>query len=404
MTTWKSGAAISAVALTTLLLPVTALADPSGDAAAAEAVAETGASPTPLVGKKVFLDPGHQGTNHSENLARQVDDGRGGTKDCQTTGMTSLGGTPEHTITWDVSQLVKAGLEKLGATVELSRQDDSGWGGCVDERARAASASGADLAVSLHADSTAAGEDDTKHGFHLIVPTLPIPDEKVDEVQSGPGLAASHAIRDAYVKGGFAPANYAGVVDGIQSRSDIAGPALTTVPLAFVEMGNGSNPDDAAVLDSQDGRLKHAVAIIVGAVDYLMGVSGTATPAAQATVTTPTSAAPTTTAAPAAAATAAPAAATTSVPATSTPATSSPTTTTATPATTTATPATTTATSSTTKAPSGESSPATVVTQGLAALQTLLSTFGLDGLQNLADTANLGVFADLLGVLLKVLG
>jgi N-acetylmuramoyl-L-alanine amidase len=222
---------------------------------------------TKLVGKSVFLDPGHQGSGHTENLARQVDDGRGGTKECQTTGMTSTGGVAEHTINWNVAQLVKSSLETLGAKVTLSRTDDSGWGGCVDERAVAASKSGADVALSIHADSAPPAD----HGFHLIVPALPIPDPKVNEVQSGRGLEFSKAMRDAYVKSGFSPANYAGVTDGLQTRADIAGPALTTIPLAFLEMGNGANPDDAKLLETEEGQVKQAIAITTGVVSYLLG-------------------------------------------------------------------------------------------------------------------------------------
>lgn len=359
-------AALAATALTAMLVPAVAVAAPEAD------------QPTPLTGKTVFLDPGHQGTGHSENLAEQVDDGRGGTKDCQTTGMTSLGGVPEHTITWNVSQLVKTSLETLGAKVVLSRADDTGWGGCVDERARAANASAADLAVSVHADSTAAGADAADHGFHMIVPTLPVPDPKVDAVQSTSGLQASELMRDAYVKNGFTPANYAGVVDGLQSRSDIAGPALTTVPLVFVEMGNGSNPDDAAVLDTQDGQLKHAIAIITGAVNYLMGTPAAATEAAPST----TAAAPTTTAP----STTAPSAATpaTTAPSTTTPKTAAPKTTTP-------------------KATVPEASPADDLLGGLATIRTLLDAVGLDGLQDFATAENLGLFSELIGKLLGIL-
>ncbi|OZF30268.1 N-acetylmuramoyl-L-alanine amidase [Rhodococcus sp. 14-2483-1-1] len=246
-----------------------------------------------LSGKTVFLDPGHQGTAHSENLQRQVDDGRGGTKDCQTTGMTTVDGVPEHTINWKVSELVRSSLESLGATVKTSRADDSGWGGCVDDRARAASESGADVAVSIHADSTSTATDTGKHGFHLIVPTLPIPNAAADTAQSEGGRSASKLMRDSYVRAGFAPANYAGVDEGIQERSDVAGPALTTVPLVFVEMGNGSNPDDAALLESSDGQLKHAIAISTGVIDYLLGAEAQSTPAAEnATAPTTTAAAP----------------------------------------------------------------------------------------------------------------
>ncbi|WP_039799759.1 N-acetylmuramoyl-L-alanine amidase [Nocardia araoensis] len=231
------------------------------------------AAPSPLdmskklAGKTVFLDPGHQGSNHSQDLARQVSDGRGGTKDCQTTGMTTMNGVPEHTITWNVAQVVKTSLETLGAHVVLSRQDDINWGGCIDDRARAASQSGADVAVSIHADSAPAQD----RGFHLIIPELPIPNLIVDQVQAGAGLAASKSVRDAYREAGFPPANYGGVVDGLQTRSDIAGPALTTVPLVFLEMGNGANPEDAASLETPDGQLKHAIALTTGVVGYLLG-------------------------------------------------------------------------------------------------------------------------------------
>ncbi|MFD3591616.1 N-acetylmuramoyl-L-alanine amidase [Nocardia sp. NPDC058640] len=224
------------------------------------------AAGTQLAGKTIFLDPGHQGTAHTEDLSRQVDNGRGGTKDCQTTGMTSLNGIPEHTINWDVSQLVKASLQALGAQVVLSRADDTGWGGCVDDRARAANQSGADVAVSIHADS--AGPD--QHGFHMIVPELPIPDAIADKAQSGGGRLASSAVRDAYLAAGFSPANYAGVKAGLQTRADVAGPALTQVPMVFVEMGNGANVDDASRLESREGQLEHAVAIATGVVGFLL--------------------------------------------------------------------------------------------------------------------------------------
>ncbi|MBF6336271.1 N-acetylmuramoyl-L-alanine amidase [Nocardia abscessus] len=236
-----------------------------------------------LAGKTVFLDPGHQGSNHSQDLARQVSDGRGGTKDCQTTGMTTMNGVPEHTITWNVAQIVKTSLETLGAHVVLSRQDDMNWGGCVDDRARAASQSGADVAVSIHADSAPA----QYRGFHLIVPELPIPNLIVDQAQSGAGLAASKSVRDAYREAGFPPANYGGVVDGLQTRKDIAGPALTTVPVVFLEMGNGANPEDAALLETPDGQLKHAIALTTGVVGHLLGAQPGTSPDQQAAQSVP---------------------------------------------------------------------------------------------------------------------
>ncbi|NLU82569.1 N-acetylmuramoyl-L-alanine amidase [Rhodococcus sp. HNM0569] len=326
--------------------------------AAAEPEQPTG---NELAGRTVFLDPGHQGSADGHDLAKQVPDGRGGTKDCQTTGMTTLGGVPEHTIAWNVSQLVKSALEGLGAKVELSRPDDTGWGGCIDERAAAANASGADLAVSIHADSTAAAEDADKSGFHMIVPQLPLPDAAADKAQAGVGLEASKAMRDAYVSRGFTPANYAGVTDGLQTRADIAGPARTHVPLVFVEMGNGANPADAAKLESNEGQLDHAVAIITGAVTQLLGAPA---PDAAPQATTP---APAGDAAPA--------------PDQSTP-----------------------------TAPDllgDEDSPSTaveaIVAQALTILTQMLESGGLSGLQDLMNDETMGLASDLAATLLSTL-
>lgn|GEM_PF-817300 len=267
---------VTAAATTAGIAPV-AYADPPAQAPAASGMS------TKLAGKTVFLDPGHQGPNHTENLTRPVSDGRGGTKDCQTTGMTALDGTPEHTINWKVASLVKQSLEALGARVVLSRQDDTGWGGCVDERAAAANRSGADVAISIHADGAPAQD----RGFHMIIPQLPAPDAKATQVQGGPGLVATKAVRDAYVKAGFPEATYAGAVDGLQTRSDIAGPALTEVPDVFIEMGNGANKDDAAQLVSNDGQIKHAIAITTGLVSYLLGGVPAPTGSAESRVAAP---------------------------------------------------------------------------------------------------------------------
>ncbi|MDL9947632.1 N-acetylmuramoyl-L-alanine amidase [Gordonia sp. ABSL11-1] len=253
---------------------VSALMVVAGSIAVTTATAPTaGAAPgvNILAGKTIFLDPGHQGSSAGHSLNAQVPDGRGGKKDCQTTGATAVNGAKEHTVNWQITQLVKSGLESQGARVVLSRPDDTGWGGCVDQRAAAASRSGAAVAVSLHADSTTAGSDGSKKGFHMIVPSLPVPDATVNRVQGGDGRTASTTMRDAFLKAGFPAANYAGVDKGIQTRSDIAAVNLTKVPAVFIEMGNLSNPGEAAALSGKDGQLKYAMAITDGIMNYVRG-------------------------------------------------------------------------------------------------------------------------------------
>ncbi|GAA2066671.1 N-acetylmuramoyl-L-alanine amidase [Williamsia deligens] len=268
-----AGAAAVVIAAGVLTVPAVSAAP----AAPAPAPAPAPEQKDALKGRTVFLDPGHQGSAAGHDLRKQVPNGRGAMKDCQTTGATGVNKAAEHTVNWDVVQLVKAGLESQGARVVLSRPDDTGWGGCVDERAAAANASKADIAVSVHADSTSATADPGKKGFHVIVPQLPVPDVAVQRAASTTGKAASNQMRDSFKAAGFPPANYAGVVDGLQTRADIAAVNLTRVPEVFVEMGNLSNPAEADQLASKGGQVKYAVALIDGIVKYLM-----ATPASTA--------------------------------------------------------------------------------------------------------------------------
>jgi N-acetylmuramoyl-L-alanine amidase len=406
---WRTSASISGVlerntvtkknlrvaGLTCLTLAASLIAMPT--VASAEPAPVQGNT---LAGKTVFLDPGHQGSAAGNDLNKPVPDGRGGTKPCQTTGATSPGGVPEHKVNWDITQLVKAGLESQGAKVVLSRQDDSGWGGCIDERANAANASKADLAVNIHADSTSPGTDEGKSGFHIIVPELPIPDATVNEVQSGKGRKAAEQMRDAFKSAGFATANYAGAQDGLQTRADIAAVNLTKVPDVFAELGNLSNPADSSALSGADGQLKYAIAIVDGVIRYLLtGANAAASPTAAPTTAAPTTAAPTTATAPASATTPTTAVAPTTAAATpvvpTTPATVAPrsNTTAATPSSTTPAkpaPSTTTSTSTTTahapvlgspQLPLGSQSTTTPVTEqsggiDLSGLQAILPLLG----------------------------
>ena len=108
-------------------------------------------------------------------------------------------------------------------------------------------------------------------------------------------------MRDAFLKAGFPAANYAGVNDGIQTRSDIAAVNLTKVPAVFIEMGNLSNPQEAAALAARDGQVKYSMAITDGIINYVKGsaaatIPGVSNPGATTPgTTTPGSATPGTT-------------------------------------------------------------------------------------------------------------
>lgn len=211
-----------------------------------------------LSGKKIFVDPGHNGANDA-SINKQVPTGRGGTKPCQTTGTTSVNGVPEHTFNYAVAYKLYQALTAAGAQVMLSRTDDTSVASCIDARAAAANSWGADAAVSIHADGSTPGN----RGFHVNLSSPPL--NPVQETAS-PAYAAK--MRDALVAGGFTPAAYIGS-GGLYPRSDLAGLNLATVPSVLVEAGNLRDATEAKVLESADGQQRLADAIAAGLAAYL---------------------------------------------------------------------------------------------------------------------------------------
>jgi N-acetylmuramoyl-L-alanine amidase len=216
-----------------------------------------------LSGYVVVLDPGHNGANwrHPNEISRHVDIGTG-SKECDTTGTQSHGGLPESALNWDVVSRLRALLEGAGAEVVLTRQDDAGWGPCIDERARIGNQNGGHVAVSIHADG---GPDDGR-GFHIIHPTsIPgLTDGIADESE-----ALARALDATYLRGtGVPPADYIGE-GGYSQRGDLGSLNLSTIPKVFVEMGNMRNPTDAALFDDDGFRTVAATAIAEGIADFL---------------------------------------------------------------------------------------------------------------------------------------
>ncbi|MBV8965612.1 MAG: N-acetylmuramoyl-L-alanine amidase, partial [Mycobacteriaceae bacterium] len=86
-----------------------------------------------ISGMGVFLDPGHNGVFDS-SITRQVTNGRGGTKECNTTGTATADGYTEHAFNWDVVSKIQGALNQLGVHTQLSRDNDNSVGPCVDQR------------------------------------------------------------------------------------------------------------------------------------------------------------------------------------------------------------------------------------------------------------------------------
>jgi N-acetylmuramoyl-L-alanine amidase len=211
-----------------------------------------------LAGKSVFLDAGHNAVNDA-SINQQVPNGRGGTKPCQTSGAAANDGYPEHAFNWAVVGLVSDSLRQLGVNTALSRADDNSVGPCVDQRAAQANAMRPDAIVSIHAD----GGPPSGSGFHVNYSSPPL-----NDVQAGPAVQLAHTVRDALVHNGFHPSTYVGS-DGLYGRDDLAGLNLAQYPAVLVELGNMKNADDAARMETPDGRAKYAAAVTQGIVAFL---------------------------------------------------------------------------------------------------------------------------------------
>jgi N-acetylmuramoyl-L-alanine amidase len=229
-----------------------------------EALAAIALLASPVAGKTVVVDPGHNGGNgaHPERINRLVPIGGGQTKACDTTGTATASGYSEAAYNLAVAREVARILRAEGATVILTRRGNGGVGPCINRRARIGNRAGADAAVSIHADGGPPGG----RGFHVIRPTRIA--GLTDDIY-GPSRRLGRALRRAYAeRTGLPPATYLGGA-GLVARSDLGGLRLSDVPKVFIETGNMRNAADAALFESRRGRLRIARGIADGLREFL---------------------------------------------------------------------------------------------------------------------------------------
>jgi N-acetylmuramoyl-L-alanine amidase len=227
-------------------------------AAATVIIPTATAAPSSIAGMVVVIDPGHNGSNDG-SIGRQVPTGRGGTKDCQTSGTSTNDGYQEHSFTWDTTLRVRAALNALGTRTAMSRGNDTALGPCVDQRVQMANALHPNAIVSIHAD----GGPPTGRGFHVNYSAPPL-----NQVQAGPSVNFARTMRDQLQSSGIPPANYIGQ-NGLYGRSDLAGLNLAQFPSVLVELGNMKNPADSALMETTAGRQKYADAVAKGIAAFL---------------------------------------------------------------------------------------------------------------------------------------
>jgi N-acetylmuramoyl-L-alanine amidase len=217
----------------------------------------------PLGGKVVVIDPGHNGGNFRDPKAinRKVNV-LTKWKACDTTGTATASGFSEAAFTWDVSTRLTKILKSRGATVKLTRSNNTGVGPCITQRAAIGNRNKADAAISVHADGSATHN----RGFHIIMPKkINGPVDPVVNASSKLGVA----VRDAFRKGtGLPYSTYIGT-KALDYRNDLGGLNLSTVPKIFLEAGNMKNPTEAAKFQDPRFRQRIALALANGLQQYL---------------------------------------------------------------------------------------------------------------------------------------
>jgi N-acetylmuramoyl-L-alanine amidase len=216
----------------------------------------------PLAGIVIALDPGHNGGNatHPKEVNRKVWIGNEW-KVCNTVGTSTNAGYAEHRFTWALAKRVKARLVALGATVKMTRNNDTGWGPCSTTRGRFGAKVHADLMISLHGDGLASSQ----HGFVVIRPGLVkgytddiLARSKTLAYAIRAGLGRLHVSRSTAYGG-----------DGLDVRTDLGTLNLSNVPVVLVELGNMRNAHDAALMSSGKGQARYADGLVSGIRAYL---------------------------------------------------------------------------------------------------------------------------------------
>ncbi|MFS3130707.1 N-acetylmuramoyl-L-alanine amidase [Nocardioides sp. Bht2] len=251
----------------TLVATLSACSGPAGPAAQVPDTVEGSSSTSstgqpsrarPLAGRTIVIDPGHQvgNRNFPAQINALVDIG-GSRKPCNTTGTATDDGYPEATLTWQVARSLTRRLEKLGATVVLTRSSNSArkWGPCVDVRGRAGNRIGADLKLSIHADGSLSRG---AHGFHVIAPRRSAAQKPQVQARS---LRLAKQVRAALRHERLPAANYIAGGDGLDVRGDLGTLNLAKMPTVMVELGNMRSAADAARMTRKVGRERYARAL-----------------------------------------------------------------------------------------------------------------------------------------------
>jgi N-acetylmuramoyl-L-alanine amidase len=241
--------------------PSSAAASHSSAAAAVTPGTASAPPATPLAGKVVGIDPGHNGANgaNPSYINQLVWNGRA-METCDTTGTATNSGYTEAQFNFNLAQYLRADLLREGARVVMTRTTSNGIGPCVNTRAAILNNAHADVAIDIHAD----GGPAWGRGFTVLEPIADGPNNNV----IGSSVRFGNDVLQAMLRTSMPVSNYYGQ-NGIAFRSDLAGLNLATEPKILIECGNMRNATDAQLLTSTTFQKQLAAAFAAAITRFL---------------------------------------------------------------------------------------------------------------------------------------
>ncbi len=221
-----------------------------------EEVPQNEAAPVSANGKKVAIDPGHQGYHVDMSDLEPMGPGSQEMKAKATSGTQGrFTGVPEYELTLAVSMQLRQELETRGYEVLLTRQDND-TAVSNSERALLAADFGADIYVRIHANGS---EDSGANGALAMVPSMENP--YVSHLHEKSYALGEHVINAYCQSCGLANL-------GVQLSDNMTGINWSQMPVMILEMGFMTNESDDVNMQNADFQVLMVQGIANGIDQY----------------------------------------------------------------------------------------------------------------------------------------
>ena len=221
-----------------------------------EAGAEQEAAPVESNGRKVAIDPGHQGYHIDMSELEPVGPGSQEMKAKATQGTKgSFTGVPEYELNLSISKQLAQELQGRGYEVMLTRQDNDT---AISNRERALLAAdfGADIYLRIHANGS---ENPNDSGALTMVPSANNP--YIAQLHNK-SYALGEAVINAYCQS-------CGLTNrGVMFSDNMAGTNWSQVPVTILEMGFMTNQSDDIYMQNAEFQSRMVQGIANGVDQY----------------------------------------------------------------------------------------------------------------------------------------